>query len=602
MGTCRGPRPCGMWIAVVALGVAGCRVGAGPSDPGSFADVADSAGVSDPGQDLAVESGSELAHVPDAEGIDAEPEVFSADETPDPSDPGVEIIPPPACPDGTPGRPFQDAPDVASLRALAADLIVPTTGGDWGIRSNWTGCESLLFLPDQPRQNTGWPDTLFSDGVNAFLFALPATVHVFFVSVQSEASERAARLQALEERVERYLAGLSPADAAGVRGRLHYVVEAPSGLPGWLGTLMRSPGWGVAVDRFQRIRFLGSLADWARYDPTREWFAPSLRMAANEPLAFDFEAVRQADLESRAATVIPVFTGEVLSDPGWAGTRGSADVILPDAQAMAAFDTLELDLSLVCDGDGEYGICPAWDYLVHLYLCDAEAPDVCDIELGRWITPYHREGRWVHDVSPLLPLLADGGPRRLAFYTQQPYGVHLDLRLSDSGRATRPQEAHFLFGGGALGGEGGELRPPVEVVVPSDAVRVLLAVAVTGHGGAQPGNCAEFCTTTHDFVVNGVEHRIAFDDPGDPEGCMRQIRQGTVPNQYGTWWYGRNGWCPGREVGIHRVDVTADAPAGTTATITYRHLFQGAAYPGEGARIELASWLVVERAREAARE
>src|SRR5207302_4969362 len=36
-------------------------------------------------------------------------------------------------------------------------------------------------------------------------------------------------------------------------------------------------------------------------------------------------------------------------------------------------------------------------------------------EIGRWITTYHREGRWVTDASGMLALLHSGGMRRFRF-------------------------------------------------------------------------------------------------------------------------------------------------------------------------------------------
>ena len=44
--------------------------------------------------------------------------------------------------------------------------------------------------------------------------------------------------------------------------------------------------------------------------------------------------------------------------------------------------------------------------------------------------------------------------------------------------------------------------------LPADAVRVELVSVISGHGGATPGNCAEFCNTTHHYFVNGTEMRI----------------------------------------------------------------------------------------------
>jgi hypothetical protein len=191
------------------------------------------------------------------------------------------------------------------------------------------------------------------------------------------------------------------------------------------------------------------------------------------------------------------------------------------------------------------------------------------------------------------------GPRRLAFYTQQPYRVTLSLRLGDSGKASRPAEARFLFGGGAFGPLYNDEHPPRVEMIPPDATRVTLAVAVTGHGGADPGNCAEFCQTDHHFVVNGHDHEVSFPEARNAAGCMDEVDQGTVPNQYGTWWYGRNGWCPGREVPLRTLDITGDVTPGSDAVIEYRSLYEGQPYPGEGASLVLSSWLVLERPRQA---
>ena len=52
---------------------------------------------------------------------------------------------------------------------------------------------------------------------------------------------------------------------------------------------------------------------------------------------------------------------------------------------MKGYDTLELDINMECVGDGEYGDCPPWDYLVYLHLCEDDNPDSCPVEFGRWI-------------------------------------------------------------------------------------------------------------------------------------------------------------------------------------------------------------------------
>jgi hypothetical protein len=68
-----------------------------------------------------------------------------------------------------------------------------------------------------------------------------------------------------------------------------------------------------------------------------------------------------------------------------------------------------------------------------------------------------------------------------------------------------------------------------------------------------------------------------------------------TPNQYGTWWFGRGGWCPGQQVDPFVVDITADAPPGQTVELTYRALFNGGEPPDGSGNIVLSSHLVVYR-------
>jgi hypothetical protein len=80
-----------------------------------------------------------------------------------------------------------------------------------------------------------------------------------------------------------------------------------------------------------------------------------------------------------------------------------------------------------------------------------------------------------------------------------------------------------------------------------------------------------------------------------PDGCVDRVDQGMTPNQWGTWWFGRGGWCPGMQVEPYVVDVTADVPGGAPVTVSYRGLYNGRApQDGEG-NIHLLSYLVVYR-------
>ena len=73
---------------------------------------------------------------------------------------------------------------------------------------------------------------------------------------------------------------------------------------------------------------------------------------------------------------------------------------------------------------------------------------------------------------------------------------------------------------------------------------------ITGHGWGSAGcfNCCEFCNTRHDFSINGgvYEFNQSFPDASSNNHCMNPETiqtTGVIPNQYGTWGYGRAGWC-----------------------------------------------------------
>ena len=490
-------------------------------------------------------------------------------------------------------RVFADVDDSSELYATAADFTVATTEGSYTLSEQWTGCGNVLVIPDQPQQATGWPKDLWQkkSDIADLLANLPDNTQVLFVSTEMGEDTRLEILGDLQGKVDDALKDIEESDD--LESRIFYVTERARKLDGWLGEVFTSPNWGVGIDRFQRIRYIGSFADPTRYEADYGWFAPNLSMAANEAIYYNFESDRDDEMEALGATEIPLWQGDVISDPGWAGARGSIEIELPDAATMATYDTMEWELYLGCEGEGEYGYCPAWDYLVYLYLCDVDDPDSCSTEIGRWITTYHREGRWVHDVTGLLPLLADGGTRKFQFYSQQPYVVELTLRLANQGRELRPVSATPLYTGGSFNETYNDRFDEIEVEIPATAERVEIASVISGHGQVSPGTCAEFCVTTHHFWVNGDENVLSLDDAGSGYGCMEQVAEGTVPNQYGTWWYGRSNWCPGKEVELDTTDITAQVTAGETAVFDYEGYYQGSPYTTGGANIVMSSWVVV---------
>lgn len=63
---------------------------------------------------------------------------------------------------------------------------------------------------------------------------------------------------------------------------------------------------------------------------------------------------------------------------------------------------------------------------------------------------------------------------------------------------------------------------------------------------------------------------------GTPLGCANQVPTGVEPNQHGTWLYGRDGWCDGRNVFPWIIDITQQIQKGQeTNVINYFGWFKG---------------------------
>ena len=94
-------------------------------------------------------------------------------------------------------------------------------------------------------------------------------------------------------------------------------------------------------------------------------------------------------------------------------------------------------------------------------------------------------------------------------------------------------------------------------------------------------------------TVNGGTPQVIDDGTvSDTYGCANRISDGVVPGQYGTWVYGRGGWCPGLDVAPFRADVTADLDfSGGPNVIAYRASLYGQP-PANAGSIWMSSYLV----------
>ena len=110
------------------------------------------------------------------------------------------------------------------------------------------------------------------------------------------------------------------------------------------------------------------------------------------------------------------------------------------------------------------------------------------IEMARFITTYHRQGRYLVDATPMLVHLAAGGTQEIRFrlsppWNPQAYLTKMDFRFSNQGRASRPTEATFLYAGGNFNSAYNDAYMPMDVPIPATAQKVELWAIITGHGG-----------------------------------------------------------------------------------------------------------------------
>jgi hypothetical protein len=306
------------------------------------------------------------------------------------------------------------------------------------------------------------------------------------------------------------------------------------------------------------------------------------------------------------AVVVPVFQHTLMQ-----GSPGAvANVTLPPLDSLAANDIFEVVGSLECPTPWDTS-CAIWDRTVQLTVCCEGSPcnasqPTLSPELARWISPFRRgSGKWLTDVTPLFPLLT-GRQCTLTMYTDSwamPWYVSLALRWrnatagkgkrSGGAAATKPLQTVPLWGPGATFDANFSTHfPPVSFPTPSWAKGAKLIFTISDHGSDNNG-CGEFCAIEHVVTLSaggggggGGQQQQPFNvsillspDAATNWGCADEsVVNGGLPNEHGTWFLGRGGWCDGQQVAPHVWDVSASlAPAGGAAnnTVTYAAFYNG---------------------------
>ena len=532
---------------------------------------------------------------------------------------GVAFVDGP-CDDLTlPRRAFEAGDGGVQFGEIAGDFSVETLDGPWRLSEQWSGCESYVFLtyfPDLRQGGQGdWSgDQLWASEIAPLYLKGPRNVHYFFTSFEEEAADREARADALRTSFDRFLGANVPDanDRNYWRDHFHFVTDRVTEIEGSVGPFVtsyleymfsdegladlgdrgmaQSPlPEAFAINRHQRWDPVGSLSPIVGQAPTFE-MASYAGHFYNHLIGLDDRLAGEGDV-----TVVPLLA-ETVTERIFNQT-----VTLPDAQAMAAFNTLEVDIQVNCPARNPFN-CSEWDRIARISLClDAECAE--KQEMMRWITPYWRRGRrrWAQEISPMLALLRAGG--EVIFQVEMgpdwerktKRQVDISLRFSEATPAGGPEAS---ASGGALAFTGGEFieayntRDPFTFTPPAGARRVELISIISGHGQAEGSNCAEWCDHRHQFTVNGVELPEISSPmtPGSLTGCAERAGEGVSPGQWGNWAPGRAYWCPGLPVDWVRQDITEQVTPGVESAITYEGSLAGAT--PRGGDIALSAYVI----------
>jgi len=534
--------------------------------------------------------------------------------------------------------------DIADIINISKIIL----GGDvlWNFEYQWNGHETYIFI------TIGVPTSLslwYSTSIESLLLNSPNNVHYFFISDRSTYYDDIINKK---DEVDEILSNLSYEEQEHWKKYLHFV---PNKCDTHEESFVEAICYkrSTAIDRFQKWREIGYLGNPATFSGTY------IDYLAHEAIYFNYEWETIYEPDHNYDEIV-VFEKEHYTG-GWASTI-SRLVDFPESSQLNNYSEMSVELLRGCpDESMNYSDdgCDDYDRLAHMYICQGQCFEVinydfdqyyciengyswneesnlcyetnflddinqedcppefwdfnkkCD-EISRWVTPFDRQPHHLTYISPFLALVQPGGTKMIKF---QESGwpnslLTLKIRLYESSDQTiNPKQYQHLWKGTVpFNPDYNENRPPIVFEVPDNTEKVEFVSYITGHGWGCGGcyNCAEFCNSRHTFTINGgtLEFQKDHEPAGSNDYCMEleTIALGVIPNQYGTWGYGRAGWCPGMDVSPYIVDITNFVNIGEENVIDYSacrvtgaSCVEAPACPGDGCycpEIPMSSYII----------
>lgn len=469
----------------------------------------------------------------------------------------------------------------------AGDFTLPLETGEWNFAKNRSESDNYIFIfyrASNSESKTIWKSSL----INLFDNSPENTNYFFLVDGNSDVFEE--RITQIKENIK---SSLEIAGGPEMKKRIHITTKPAREIDSWFKEwLAEYSAFFLGIDRFQKIRAGGSFHSWESSS-----LDPKFEFIYKEAEFYNYEHELKTFLDSNKdnSVVIKGLDGLKFPDEGWI-----KDLFFTvDIPEFSKKGKLFISLEQICESQKSC----EWDRLQHLFLCDDENSDNCPTEIGRWITTYGRSGKWLTEITALFPLFEKPGKYKFKFTVAgDQYINYLDLVFVEDGLTEKPAAILPLFAGTkpfdeTYNDQWEEITPQI----PESFSKILILAYITGHGnGSEQANCAEFCKFESVFYVNGTPFEIDFDNAGTSRGCFDLVKEGTVPNQYGSWPFGRAGWCPGQDVKLITIDVTEKIKKGEPNIFSYGAFLNGKTYTpvitdpsGYRAEIPLSSYLVI---------
>ena len=494
----------------------------------------------------------------------------------------------------------------------------------------------------------------------------PDNVHYFFGSYRDggwmgDVSYMAGRVNAA-------LTTMNNEDREHWSDRVHYIAMDANFLEGSIAdfiSVKESPAW-FCIDQLQRWQEVGSFWD-LNFNQNFSWYRFHFIANEPLYFNFEFGLERELAameyhtsvpcherqympkncLKGESVTLLEWNMGDSYTHGGgWGGGTNIRNVELPDN--MEDFDSFAVYTYEAC---ADHKGCNEWDFIGYLNAYESECSlsefdmyDECvnqiltefssqencetaghrwddggedgspsckgkwdrvwKAEIGRYITAYNREGRYISDATPMLGVLKNENINEFNYWQPNAYGLTIKLFFWNENKEYTPVGAEYLHGAtrkfnldyNNIFGSGN----PFGYNVTENTDKVEIVTFFTGHGHSSTDeNCAEFCNHQHEFIVNGnTLDLLEHPNGGTPYGCYNRVNEGVSANQYGTWVYGRAGWCPGQDVEYNRIDITSQSNVGDNQ-VSYRGLYQGEEYDpsvtdpdGYLPEIKLRMWII----------